>query len=88
MELRLENRERAEHLLQEFDKLDALKEADLIRQYKSKGFAHSTELSKAHWVRLVAVRKSLKAVCVPHTFAKSSQKDDLLSALKENMLFG
>ena len=44
---RLENRARAEHVLQEFEKLEASKEADLIRQYKSKGFAYSQDLSKA-----------------------------------------
>ncbi|CAE7340591.1 NEK1 [Symbiodinium sp. CCMP2592] len=56
---KLENRERAEHILQEFEKLENMKEADLIRQYKGKGFAHDADLSQ----------------------------DELLSALKEYVLF-
>ena len=38
---------RAEHVLQEFERLEALREADLIKRYKSNGFAHSADLSKA-----------------------------------------
>eukprot|EP00439_Symbiodinium_sp_Y106_P082518 s1601_g21.t4 len=56
---KLENRERAEHILQEFEKLENMKEADLMRQYKGKGFAHDVDLSQ----------------------------DELLSALKEYVLF-
>ncbi|CAE7221428.1 DNAJB8 [Symbiodinium pilosum] len=37
---------RAEHVLQEFERLEALREADLIKRYKSNGFAHSADLSK------------------------------------------
>ena len=41
---KLEDRSRAEHILEEFERLEQLSHADLVRLYKSRGFAYADSL--------------------------------------------